>query len=275
LREDETAHEIQIKVLDDVAVNEETIFKARFEDERNSERGTIEANYKTMASLIELQENATACLANIFTEYYYPVAEACGGCAHCRKTSRAPYVSPPKTRIIGKTIATVQAEYLSAEWKKRTLSDAKLHIWLQQQLSTEDLQKVIVKLLAWGHQQFIVPVDVIQNQLLDDSNFLKQCAKHAYIPHEFMDYAALRKQYLYPIPTMILYPDDAKEADGIFRAWKVFSQQFETSIAVTHVYHRELYLKSEQGLFRDRIDGYKQYLAGFFDWTDTEEEFIL
>lgn len=275
LNEENEFYELAISVVDDQAIWEAPERLEHLLDQvRQDEREQVDKNYRAMLDVLKTYSNRSKCLSYHFETSYYPVAKACGGCSSCRSNDIKPYVNDVKVRTENFRVSHEIDNNVSFHWKERTIGTDTLHIWVSHQENADEIIQIILCLLNWGHQQFILPDEFIQNHLKDNIPFLDQCARYATTPHHFLPFNRLSSQVVFPVPSAILYPEDNAKADEVFNAWTRFSRKFARSIPVTHIYDAQTYLSSEQGLFRDRINGHKEYSSDFFRWFESTERLI-
>ena len=275
-----------VELLKPEVIDDAQKFKDGVEPQRRKEKRTIDESLRQMRTLASAYSSDTIrlpehCLAHELADLYEPTALTCGGCFSCRRNGRSPYPVQPEINL--DTAELLPSErYLNADLKQR-VGHRRVHnlIWdAPRQVETlKGFQDLLVDLVGVGIQQLILSKDLVEDSTWT-SSLVKKLAQHRRIPHRlvpdkwlFQNYAVNR--LIYPIPTAVLYPIDDDNADQIYIALTKWLDALSNPVWMTHIVHTALYLPSQLGHFRDRVDGHDENAQKFQVWLSRSQTSLL
>lgn len=275
-----------MELLEPKAIDDEQRFKDSVAPQRQKERRTIDKMLRQMRDLASAYNSDVTklpkhCLAYKLADLYEPTTLTCGGCFSCRRNGHSSYSAPPEINLDTAELQPSE-RHLNADLKQR-VGHRRVHnlIWDEsRRLETlRGFQDLLVDLVGVGIQQLILP----QNLVADStwiSDLIKKLAQHRRIPHRlvpgkwlFQNYGV--KRLLYPIPTAVLYPIDNESADQIYVALADWLDALSNPVWMTHIVHSALYLPSQLGHFRERVNGLDENVQDFQAWLKRSQTSLL
>jgi ATP-dependent DNA helicase RecQ len=251
---------LHVQIVAPTVTGDQEAFASAIERTRMQEYDDVQRAVEGMRALAlaYARDGAAPCLARRFAALYPGSALACGGCPTCRGQGRAPYADPipldisvrddagaPQLRDDVLTLLGERHAFI-AHWSgPRDLS------------GLEGVEGLLAELLGTGFQQLIVP-----SQLLHDKALCRQLieglAHHRRIAHVlFPDtwVVGADDRPLFSLPTVVVYPPGDAAADRVFGAVERRRRGRAAAMPIIHIVPSNLYLASEHGLFRERVNG--------------------
>jgi hypothetical protein len=231
----------------------------RLEEWREREVQEAKRSVDALAALVQTYAGAVrGCIAHELSRLYPDTALACGGCAGCRQTGRAPYVGSLSLTC---SLASLRpaADYLSGDLRRYMVGGSALNIgWDAAAGDTglRNLRDLVVRLVRAGMQQVVLPT-----ALSGDGNWMRtficELAGDLAVPHVLLsEREVLDVEYpLLPVPTLCIYPLDDNEADSLHHRLREAPPFASGSAPLVHLVSRALRLPSWGGLFLDKVNG--------------------
>lgn len=253
-------------------------FIAFFEKVRQIELEEVQDAVEDIRRLVENYArpiSMESCVAYTLRNLYPECTLACGGCPVCRKQGRKAYFQKLPVRIEVELPAP-QAAYLQGELverigpKRGTRRTLNLFWEGPRDLSAiVGLDQFLQDLVQAGVQQLILPTEFFESpsraeRLAEQLATLEPVIPHLILPQKWLE--SDRELPLYPIPTALLYPPQDTMADEIYQLFQErYCSLFEAGPFI-NIFHRNLYLESENGLFSERVNGLTERLS---DWQES------
>jgi ATP-dependent DNA helicase RecQ len=253
------------------------------EAEKQDIQASITGLYETIKTYAS--GKSSQCLAHTFARNYSETALACGGCPFCRQQGYPPYTNPEILVADLKRVETPVFYELNSEIQRRIGKHQTLHVqwdgWARADAqsdgkkdarSLEQLHLLLVALLGAGFQQYIIPHVLMAETIWVSGLIAKLAEKHATIPHLLLPDTWIVSSPILPLfalPTIVVYPLDNAQADRLYCR---LQQQLGASIPRVHIISPVLYLASEQGYFKDRVNGLSESMSSLSTLLRSIEE---
>lgn len=258
-------------------LEEDSVFETAIGDVIEREKNDIREAIRKLHILVRAYAKGKTkqCLAHAFAETYLGTALTCGGCPYCRQHAIPPYTTPEKLTADGEPIKPTIPFVLNEDIQRKIGKHNTLHIlWegISEPRTFHQLDPLFIELVEHGFQQYILPSPLLNDSEWMKSMIQKMAQKHAHTPHMLLPLSWVldtHKPPVYPVLTVVIYPSESKEADALYRA---LQEQLDSSVPRIHIITRNLYLPSEYGLFKDRVNGLSQTLESFLTFLRSIQE---
>jgi ATP-dependent DNA helicase RecQ len=255
-----SAARMPVKILLTAVTNERTEVARSLVVPRATERAEINRSLDAMLRIVGHYSNAatTECLSHELIRLYPGSVRACGGCPACRRQGREPW-SAPLPLDVEVNLAVPARDYLRGELRHIAGARGVLNVFWERNRTDfvlREFRSTLVDLVGAGFQQIVLPTSVLSDRIWAEG-LVEQLISHAMIPHVVLDQSWVTSRSPRPllaVPTVIVYPQDDKSADELYRGLRDRSALFPVLI---NVVHRNVYLDSESGNFTDRVNGIK------------------
>ena len=134
-----------------------------------------------------------------------------------------------------------------------------------------------VRLVASGVQQVLLPQDLLADEhwqhTLVERLALNVAAPHLILPNSWI--LLPNDRAIFPIATVAIYPADDVDADAFHQALERARHTRLLGTPLIRVAHSDVYLKSESGSFRDRVEGIELPVDRLLDQLRTARQVEL
>jgi len=259
----EDRHQIGIRVFGSAATSNHEAFIQHIAPHRDAEIARLVKQVEAMKDLTNVYTKAPKhCMARHLAQPYLPIGMACGGCPACRANTRTVYSESPRVQIVLKHDNT-SAPDIELQTRIGAHGTLILH-WDKLEWSLDDLAPLLAALVERGFVQLVIADYWLTPTAI--AELLEELAKPAFTPHRIIPSSWLQtyrlQDILFALPTVILYPPHAHDADELYQHIK----RWQGSVWQTHLIPAGLYLTSEQGAFIDRVQGMVQSGNAWFKW---------
>jgi superfamily II DNA helicase RecQ len=278
--EKELATRLEVELLVS-HLEEDQVFIDNITETIDGEKQKIYTSIHELKDLIKgyVSGNQKQCIAYEFAHLYPGTALACGGCPVCREQGHPPYANSP---CITTDLVMVQPSSsfdLHSDVQRRMRPHRTMHVlWdgIRDTSLLDKLNALLVDLLDAGFQQYILDCTLIAKDGWFSELIKKLKQHHTMSPHLLLSDEWVLASTMLPlsaIPTVIVYPPDDDRADRLYR---VLQQRLDAGVPRINIIAPTLYLVSERGYFKDRVNGLSQTteaLSTFLARINEEEYF--
>jgi superfamily II DNA/RNA helicase len=273
---------LQIQLLDPHTTSypDNTSFAEWFEHVRKQEVDSIHQTLNTIQTIVSdfTSNQAKRCLAFSFTQVYTRSTISCGGCPFCRRMKQAPYSGlleleregvfyPPLPNNIPLALRDIMG------------NRQQINVFLDESCNITNIQAIeplLVQLIHLGFQQLILPDAVLDDKKWSNT-LIQELAHCTNRPHLILPTSWLinEERPIYSVPTIVIYPLTNNEADVFHQAFRYRGNSCLQNIPVLAVAHRNLFLRSEQGTFFNRINGLSYSLECLQEKLPNPDELVF
>lgn len=261
---------LEIRVLRHVETVDPTRLSEVLAPRRVAERNDVETALQDMRTVVA--ENARGkphgCLAYTLADLYPGAALACGGCPWCRAERSRPYADaiPVELEIEPGAAPGAPAPPLASVLTRLIGMRRAASVWWDGPRKTAALEQfadLVVELIAAGVRQVLLPADLLTDKpwtrALVERLAATALAAHCILPNAWI--LPPNDRPLFSVATAAFYPPDDGEADAFHVALERARRSQLCAAPLIRVFHRDLYLRSESGRFRDRVEGVELPIA--------------
>lgn len=262
-------------------LEDDLVFLDAITDTIEKEKEQIHTAVEELSSLIRnnASDKPSQCLALEFARLYPDTSLSCGGCPSCRQQGQPPYTDPEILTTDMEPMNSPVSYDLNQDIKQKLGTHGTLQVlWneAREACSLDQLETLLLRLTGAGFQQHIFPQALISESATVE-RLLKQLAEnYATTPHLLLPdtwVVASSSPPLYAVPTVVVYPFNNDQADCLYRT---LQQRLSADVPRVNIIAPTLYLASEHGYFKDRVNGLFiniPLLSAFLQSTEEEDYF--
>jgi hypothetical protein len=260
-------------------LNEPSLLAEAITETRDRELSEIRSSLNHLKHLVIkfASSQVDHCISQEFGPLYPDTILACGGCPYCRQTGLPIRPGQVETYYKFRFPTTPRADYLQAglqaQWGWKP--DFPINVFWDDQPNFENIKPKLLdlsELVRIGCQQLILPREVIRDsdwfkELLTNIARMPEIIPHLIIPLE--DIIEDPYQYIYPLPSVVVYPVGSETADQLYKALnlRIHEPNFQINIA-----HRTLRIESLGGNFQDKVNGLSMNLTVLTNSFHTDQD---
>jgi superfamily II DNA helicase RecQ len=256
-----------IEILDSDAVNTQAGFMAAFESARESELRHAKAGCQKLWNVVQEQtSDPRQCIAEPLSDVYEIHQQACGGCAACRQANQRAYSASPDLESSHQFLNSTGFR-LHPALERKLHGQRVIHLIDEQHMCRNEanLASLIAEGMALGIIQIILPDEVLPEVA---RQLIQHRAQSPYQPYRVLSYGHISDTPLYNLPTLLHLSESSPRVERAFKIVQRWYGQARQPI----FYLAPLYLElaSLNGRLIERVEGHRESVDRFIDWSKNE-----